>query len=220
MRHAVLILALLSLVGCGPSLRHEPLIEAGRSTTIEVRVPSDKAPASSGTVYYQLPGQPAYTGVALQRRGDLLFATLPTADLPIGAEIRYYLDVDTGDKAHALGSPGSPYVTRIVTREDLVFHALDADVNYRHTGDPITFRLDADGHPIEWAKVVYLSPAAPGETIVAMRPVGADRAECRIDTDRDDDGYWRYHVDVFIQGTHYRLPAAGWESFRLHEARD
>ena len=79
-----------SLIGCGPSHRAVPLLEAGMPLHLVVDVPSEQAPGALGTIYYSLPQNfGTYVEKPMDLQGNVLVTTLPTRDLVPGDRVLY-----------------------------------------------------------------------------------------------------------------------------------
>jgi len=196
---------------------HEPFVEVGRTLDVVVGVPEDKAPLTSGTIHYRLPGESDYQADQLRRRGNDLWFSLPTATLEPGETVEYYFDILIDGELHQLGGPADPYRSTFAPRKDVIARTLSADVSYGDADDDIVFHLWAGGVDVDRAEVTYWAPNLPGRLTAPMDRFGGD---CRhvIDAVDAKPGYHRYRIHAYVDDTVYDLPLTGEQPFLVRKA--
>jgi hypothetical protein len=204
---AALLLLCLLTIGCGPSHRVVPAVEAGFPLHLEVHIPEKQLADARGTVYYSLPANVgAYVPKTLELRGNDLFVTLDTRQLVSGDRVRYYFDIFAGGKATSIGSAQRPFITDILDREGLILASIDAGVKVGKQGEPVTFFLSTGGFKASNPIVRYSPPDLPG--IVEQAMIWKNKEWiAEVPGQRVAPGSWSYRIEANVQDIIYANPA-------------
>ncbi|MEM6259737.1 MAG: hypothetical protein AAGI37_15785 [Planctomycetota bacterium] len=210
------------LMGCTPSHRAVPMIEAGRSLDLVVSVPQEQAYDAAGTLYFRMPAEQGgpYQSRPLTLQGTNLVATLETQTLTPGQSVAYYFDVFAGGEAKSLGSLQYPYVTEIVDATELIERSISSSVSFDKAGLPVVFKLDPAGFAVGKATLSYTIPDLPGVVTQAMAPSqGMWIAE--VPGLRVAPGTWTWQIVAEIEGVTYTLPVSdgGFATFTIPPAK-
>ncbi|MEO0474444.1 MAG: hypothetical protein AAF085_00545 [Planctomycetota bacterium] len=202
-----LLLLCVQLIGCGPSHRSLPLLEAGLPLHLVVNVPDDQLADAQGTVYFSLPKDAgAYASKPLELQGDDLYAVLPTQSLVPGDRVLYYFDVYAGGEPKSLGSAQRPYITDILDRTGLMLASIDSGVEFSTAGQPVVFFLDTAGYTTTKPIVRYSPPDLSGIVEQAMVFNGKQWI-AEVPANRVAPGSWSYRIEANIEDIIYANPA-------------
>ncbi|MEM8784082.1 MAG: hypothetical protein AAGE65_14680 [Planctomycetota bacterium] len=204
----ILAAGLTALGGCGPSHQHVEVAEVGWPLHLQVRLPEDQAADAAGTLYYRMPMAERfdYAAEALEKRGLVLAAALPTQDLDAGEAVAYYFEVTAGGEATNLGSPGSPYVTRFLSPCDMVARELRFGVESSRGREPVRFWLDPGGYGVDWAAVTYTPAGFGGFVQQEMVRGEGGRWVADVDGRSVRAGLWTYRIDLEVEGEAFSDP--------------
>lgn len=204
----------LALAACGPTHSHRPYVEVGTPLALTVDVPKEHAADASAQVHYRMPAATGYETAELARRGPELYVTLDTEGLQAGQAVAYYFDVVAGGELTLLRSPDNPYVTRFVSRDELILRSLSVDVGHDGADDDVTFELHTGDIAIDAARVVYQPPDLAGHVTQPMQRLNGGW-KLIVPADRVAEGLWRYSIEADLRDRVYVVPGAGAGHFQV-----
>jgi hypothetical protein len=200
------IVCALSL-GCTPTHRAVPVLEAGYPLHLVVDIPDDQVYDASGAVYFSMPSEKgSYAMQQMTLRGDDLVTTLKTEDLEPGDRVLYYFEVFADGKARSLGSAQRPYITDILDRDMLLLRSIESGVEFKEAGLPVVFFLDTAGYATQNPIVRYSPPDLPGIIEQAMVFNGKVWV-AEVPGQRVAPGSWSYRIQADVQDIGYVNPA-------------
>lgn len=212
----------LWLAACGPQHTARPTVDVGQMLDLTVDVPDPRAAQAEGSVYYRMPGEPAYRAFPLAHRRDALVFAVPTDHLAPGETIEYYFDVFVDGQLKPLGSPDEPYTTRVVRAAGAaggpgpLAVAGKPTIELVHGGAdaPIIFYLHKNGLRIDRAELTYHAPQIPGRVVADMEPwSGSHRLV--IPAYAVAPGEWRYRIRAICRDRILELPPEGDAAFEI-----
>ena len=207
---------LIVLGACSTSARHTPkaYIQVGQSLPIEVTISNPEEGISiSGTIHYRL-GVGSYISKPMQGRGSSLYTELPAGNVPAGSAVEYYIDVRSGPKLLALGSPASPFRVDVYNRQQIIQISLKHYVDASFDDQPIRFVLQTGRVVPDSAKVSYQMPAVSGQTSAPMQRQG-NQFSYTVPATVVHAGFWGYKIMVVVDGKSFNMPDKGMTKFEV-----
>lgn len=215
---ATMLCMFLASGGC--TATHSPVhsLKAGQILPVYVQLNDTRTPAT-GQVHYRQPAEPQFNTMPMTVRPDGLFALLPTAMLPGGVDLLYYIDVQQGDKTFSHGSPARPYVVHVLDPLAWAVDQVKVSIEGRRAFDPLIIHVETGALDVDTITLLYTIPGVVGEIAAPMQRAGESHWMLNVPPPSVHPGAWSYATVLHTTaGETLRIPGEGSRQFII-EAR-
>jgi hypothetical protein len=153
-------------------------------------------------------------------RADGLYALLPTAALPGGADLLYYVDVQQGGKAFSHGSPAKPYVVHMLDPLQWAADQVKVSIEGGRAFEPLIIHTETGQLSVDTITLLYTIPGVVGEIAAPMQRVGESHWMLKVPPPSVPPGPWSYALMLHTPGNEtLRIPGAGSRQFVIQSPK-
>ena len=217
----VLTLSLLITITSGCATTHKPVrsIKAGQILPVYVQLGDTKPPAT-GQVHYRQPAEAQFNAMQMNARSDGLYALLPTASLPAGIDLLYYIDVQQGEKNFAHGAPDKPYVVHVLDPLQWATEQVKLSIEGDLAFAPLIIHVTTGELDVDTITLLYTIPGVVGEISAPMQRVGDSHWILKVPPPSVHPGPWSYAMVLnTTAGQTLRIPGAGSRQFVIKQPK-